>query len=1008
MIPLQLTLKNFLSYRDTMLDFRGLHTACICGSNGAGKSSLLEAITWAIWGKSRTASDEEIIHTSASYVRVDFEFISYEQNYRIIRSRQRGKSPTLDFQVNSGNQFISLSGKKVRDTQDSIISTLKLDYDTFINSAYLRQGRADEFMLRGATERKKVLAELLKLNHYQKLSEKAKILSKEYEIKAEETKINLDQIKQQIEDNKEINEQHKNINEQINRLQKSQQIEREKLQSMKQKDSHRQAWLEQFNWHQNKQQALEKETNQLEQEKSQLLQKIAEANILINQEQDITQKHEELLLLEKQEETLSHQFQLSQDIQEKKQKIEQEIFKRNNQLQLQIRQQQTRLEQLEEQEKELQKIISQSQDIKAAVEKLNHHRQRLEVLDKLQHNVTPLLKQKQTLETELEKIKANLEAKLEQLETLEIQYNQELKEIPQKRQLLLELDHKIQEFDNQKNYQKRVKEKSQEKKLTQEKLIVNQNNYTEKIEELQRKINLLNNPDSTCPLCEQDLDENRRHNIINKTHQQQQKLQEQIWFLQEELSVIKRDIKALMSEDKQLENKNKNSGLIQQEFSRIEAQLDQAGEIKIKLKKMLREKENLEEIMVNKTYGIDIQSELKIINKKLEELNYDEQIHGLARGEVDRLRWAEIKQSKIEDAIRNKKKIAQQKPEILTKIEQLETELEQLETNSELKQDINQIEEELNTLNYDRAYHQRISNYIRKSQSCVIDYQKLQDVKQEYPQLQAQLKNIEIRINNNQEEQKDTDKFIKKLSTQLETIKDHREEIETLESKLREQRLILDNLLAQKGRIEQSLSQLESLKQEQEEKEKKYNQVRKQYRVYTELTKAFSKNGIQLLMIENVLPQLEAETNQILARLTGNQFHIRFVTQRTGKSGSSRKKSAKMIDTLDIIISDSQATRPYETYSGGEAFRINFSVRLALAKLLAQRAGTTLQMLIIDEGFGTQDAQGCERLIAAINAISSDFSCILAVTHMPQFKEAFQHRIEVYKTNQGSKINLVS
>jgi len=40
MIPVQLVLKNFLSYRDATLDFRGLHTACICGSNGAGKSSF--------------------------------------------------------------------------------------------------------------------------------------------------------------------------------------------------------------------------------------------------------------------------------------------------------------------------------------------------------------------------------------------------------------------------------------------------------------------------------------------------------------------------------------------------------------------------------------------------------------------------------------------------------------------------------------------------------------------------------------------------------------------------------------------------------------------------------------------------------------------------------------------------------------------------------------------------------------------------------------------------------
>ncbi|NJO20488.1 MAG: hypothetical protein HC838_11235 [Spirulinaceae cyanobacterium RM2_2_10] len=101
-------------------------------------------------------------------------------------------------------------------------------------------------------------------------------------------------------------------------------------------------------------------------------------------------------------------------------------------------------------------------------------------------------------------------------------------------------------------------------------------------------------------------------------------------------------------------------------------------------------------------------------------------------------------------------------------------------------------------------------------------------------------------------------------------------------------------------------------------------------------------------------------------------------------------------------------TRPYATYSGGEAFRINFAIRLALARLLAQRAGASLQMLIIDEGFGTQDAAGCDRLIAAINAIADEFACILTVTHMPQFKEAFQTRIDVQKTPQGSQLTIVS
>ncbi|XGW00613.1 MAG: SbcC/MukB-like Walker B domain-containing protein [Leptolyngbya sp. BL-A-14] len=172
-------------------------------------------------------------------------------------------------------------------------------------------------------------------------------------------------------------------------------------------------------------------------------------------------------------------------------------------------------------------------------------------------------------------------------------------------------------------------------------------------------------------------------------------------------------------------------------------------------------------------------------------------------------------------------------------------------------------------------------------------------------------------------------------------------------------------------------------------------------------------------MIENVLPQLEAETNQILSRLSANQLHIQFVTQRSNRREQARQaklatkaprnesQSSKLIETLDILIADAHGTRPYETYSGGEAFRVNFAIRLALARLLAHRSGTALQMLIVDEGFGTQDAEGCDRLIAAINAIAADFACILTVTHVPHFKEAFQSRIEVTKTEQGSQVSLV-
>ena len=53
MIPIRLALRNFMCYREGELSFEGLHVACLCGDNGNGKSALLDAMTWALWGKAR-------------------------------------------------------------------------------------------------------------------------------------------------------------------------------------------------------------------------------------------------------------------------------------------------------------------------------------------------------------------------------------------------------------------------------------------------------------------------------------------------------------------------------------------------------------------------------------------------------------------------------------------------------------------------------------------------------------------------------------------------------------------------------------------------------------------------------------------------------------------------------------------------------------------------------------------------------------------------------------------
>jgi exonuclease SbcC len=169
------------------------------------------------------------------------------------------------------------------------------------------------------------------------------------------------------------------------------------------------------------------------------------------------------------------------------------------------------------------------------------------------------------------------------------------------------------------------------------------------------------------------------------------------------------------------------------------------------------------------------------------------------------------------------------------------------------------------------------------------------------------------------------------------------------------------------------------------------------------LERAFGKDGVPALLIEQVLPQIESKANELLDRLSDGQMSVHFETQSPYKD--EKRKDLK--ETLDIQISDAAGMRDYEMYSGGEAFRVNFAIRLALSEVLAQRKGARLQTLVIDEGFGSQDVQGRQRLIEAINLVKKDFAKILVITHLDELKDAFPTRIEVEKTDRGSIVNVI-
>src|SRR5260221_13091006 len=177
MLPVRLELRNFLAYRHpSPISFEGLTLACLSGPNGAGKSSLLDAMTWGLWGHARGRSDDDLIHMGQDDMHVIFDFRQDQQFFRVVRKRTkkgRGQS-TLDFFLWDNDKWNVIRDGNLRETQQQINQRLHLDYETFVHSAFLQQGKADSFTVKTPAERKKILGEILGLARWEDYEVQAK------------------------------------------------------------------------------------------------------------------------------------------------------------------------------------------------------------------------------------------------------------------------------------------------------------------------------------------------------------------------------------------------------------------------------------------------------------------------------------------------------------------------------------------------------------------------------------------------------------------------------------------------------------------------------------------------------------------------------------------------------------------------------------------------------------------------------------------------------------------
>ncbi len=322
----------------------------------------------------------------------------------------------------------------------------------------------------------------------------------------------------------------------------------------------------------------------------------------------------------------------------------------------------------------------------------------------------------------------------------------------------------------------------------------------------------------------------------------------------------------------------------------------------------------------------------------------------------------------------------------------------------EARVELARIDASLAELGYDAAEHDRTRKAELEGRSSEEQLRQLEMARAALAPLEREIEGLQSQIATDQTETNALEASFELAGTKYAADAANVPDLDQVEQELFDLQEQENRVRMQVGGATQAVEVLKSLRIRQAEKNEQRTDLTGQIARLRTLERAFSKDGVPALLIEQALPEIEAQANDILDRLTNGNMSVRFATQKEYKDKSRDDKR----ETLDILISDSAGWREYEMFSGGEAFRVNFAIRLALSRVLSQRSGARLQSLVIDEGFGSQDAEGRQRLLEAINLVRPDFAKILVITHLEELKDAFPTRIEVEKTETGSQLRMVA
>ncbi len=994
MILQKLELTNFLSYRETaVLDFQGIQLACISGANGAGKSSILDGITWALFGRSRSRSDDDLINRLAAIkdeaAEVRFTFSLEGITYRILRRKRPGKAVVLELQINAGeDDWKTLSERKSRETQAQIEHLLRMNYDTFTNASFLLQGKADQFTTHTANKRKEILAELLGVTIWEQYREAAAARRKKEEGQAAIMEARLDDIQEEL-NQKEARER-----------------------DLEEAGGRRTAITEKLALQERLLRQVRQTAAAVEQQKV-MVQNLAGSVQRIKRDlkgtQETLEKRQQekvevaLILAEKESISAAHK---AWQVAEATVQSWQAKASRHNDLKQQmqpfvvaIAETRSGLEQKQRGLEDQAQRVREAQDAQPArKEAIQGDAARLQEIEDQLANLAALQDSLSTAQARLQELEGQRKLAREELARLENQERRMKRAAEEKEAVLANREEATAQLAASESAFKDIAKKQDQYILTKADLDIlrgQQQLLRQEMDRLKERIVSLQRAelDSQCPTCGQPLSSNHRRDVLADLQQEGRQKGDQYRTNKERIGQLEIEVDGLQGSFRQKERLERDQQTNQQRLAKAEARL---GELEQSEKEWQAEgaaqlatlREQQADDAARKAQG-DIVSQYR---KELEPLTALRTEQKKKQDELSKLRAA---------AGQMDQQIQEWQTSGLNELQAVNKKLERQDYALEARAALAELQTRLEGVGYDADAHQEAIAGREVLAAAPDRFQALKQAQAAIRPLNASITELRQRAKDLQADVEAQEEQLQTAETQLQTLVEGSSDLRQLETVVFDLREEENKAIRSAAFAQQKLEVLQDLQKQKDELEQEKKGLSTLIRRLKVLESSCSRKGVQALLIEHALPEIEERANQLIERLTGGDMRIYFDTQRQLKSRDA------LAETLDIRIEDKDGVRPYDNYSGGEQFRVNFAIRLALSQLLAHRAGARLQTLVVDEGFGSQDPQGRQRLVEAINAVRDEFACILVITHIAELRDAFSTRIEVQKGLNGSVIEVV-